>query len=92
MIASTSDSTKELINKKLMIFKLPQMDVKDMKCLFQWEKLETMFPIVGFFVLQILLGIVGSQIKMKKIFFLAKIFINLKRYHLQSNNLDKLIF
>jgi hypothetical protein len=60
MIASTSDSTKELINKKLVIFKLTQVDVKDMKCLFQWwEKLETMFPIVGFFVLQILLGIVG---------------------------------
>ncbi len=62
-----------------MIFKLPQVDVKDMKCLFQcWEKLEAMVPIVGFFVLQILLGIVESQIKMKRIFFLAKIFINLK--------------
>jgi len=63
-----------------------------MKCPFQWWlKLEAMVPIVGFFILQILLGIVGSQIKMKRIFFLAKIFINLKRYHLQSNNLDKLI-
>jgi hypothetical protein len=35
---------------------------------------------------------VGSQITTEKIFYLVKVLTNLKRCHLQSNNLDKLIF
>ncbi len=34
----------------------------------------------------------GSQITTEKIFYLVKVLTNLKRCHLQSNNLDKLIF
>jgi hypothetical protein len=49
------------------------------------------FPIVAFFARQIL-GIVGSQIETEHIFSLAGILTNLKRYHLLSENLDKLIF
>ncbi len=37
-------------------------------------------------------GIVSSQIETKRIFSLAKIFTNLKRCPLQSNNLNKFIF
>jgi hypothetical protein len=51
-----------------------------------WEKCESMFSIVEFFVFQIL-SIVSSQIETKMIFSLARIFINFKRCHLQSNNL-----
>jgi len=35
---------------------------------------------------------VGSQIAIEKIFYLVGMLTNLKRCHLQSNNLDKLIF
>jgi ABC-type dipeptide/oligopeptide/nickel transport system permease component len=40
-----------------------------------------MFPVVGFFAQQIL-GIVGSQIEIERIFSLAGIFTNLKRHRL----------
>ncbi len=70
MIANTSEPTMKLINIKLMIFKHYQVDVRKIKCPFQWrEKNENMFPIVGFFVRQIL-GIVGFQIEKEKIFSL----------------------
>ncbi len=38
------------------------------------------------------LGVVESQIETKRFFFLAGIFIILKRCHLQTENLKKLIF
>jgi hypothetical protein len=38
------------------------------------------------------LSIVGFQIETKRIFSLARILINLKRRHLQIENLEKLIF
>jgi hypothetical protein len=54
-------------------------------------KHKTMFPIVSFLTHQIL-GIVGSQIEMQKIFLLASILTKLMRCHLQLNNLERLIF
>ncbi len=66
--------------------------MKDIKYLFQlWNKHKIMFSIVGFLACQIL-GIVRSQIRTKMIFCLTRIFINLKRCHLQLNNLNKLNF
>jgi hypothetical protein len=50
-----------------------------------------MFFIVDFCVRQTL-GIIGSQIETKRIFSLTRIFTNLRRCCLQSENLDKLIF
>jgi hypothetical protein len=50
-----------------------------------------MFPIVGFCARQIL-GIVGCQIEIERIFSLIGILTSLRRYHLQSKKLDKLIF
>jgi hypothetical protein len=35
-IASTSKSTKELVNKELLILKQYQVKVKDIECPFQW--------------------------------------------------------
>ncbi len=68
------------------------MDVKDIKCPLQWwEKHESMFPTSSFCAKQIL-GIVGSQIEIEKIFSLARILTSLRRCHLQSKFLDKLIF
>jgi hypothetical protein len=56
------------MNRKLLIFKCYQVDVKDIKCPLQWwEKHESMFLIIGFRVKQIL-GIVESQIEIEKIF------------------------
>jgi hypothetical protein len=49
-----------------------------------------MFPIVGFYVRQIL-GILGFQIEREKIFSLFRILISFKKC-LQWDNLDKLIF
>ncbi len=34
--ASTNEPTRELVDKEFLIFKIYQMDVKDMKCPFQW--------------------------------------------------------
>ncbi len=63
-----------------------------MKCLSQWcEKHESMFLIVGFCAKQIL-GIVGSQFEMERIFSLVGIFTSHKECFLQSKYLDKLIF
>jgi hypothetical protein len=58
MIASTNELAKEFVNKKLLIFKRFQENVKEIKCLLQWwEKHETMFPTMGFLACQ-KLGIV----------------------------------
>jgi len=49
MMARTSEPTKELIRKKLLVYKCYQMDVKNIKCFFQWQdKHETMFRTIGF--------------------------------------------
>jgi hypothetical protein len=91
-IASTSEPSKELITRELLIFKHYQVDPKDIKCPLQWwAKHEAMFAIVGFLACQIL-GIVGSQIETKRIFSLAGILTNLRRCHLQLENLENLIF
>jgi hypothetical protein len=50
-----------------------------------------MFPTIGFCARQIL-GIVGSQIEIERIFSLTRILTSLKKCRLQSENLDKLIF
>jgi hypothetical protein len=58
------------------------VDVKYIKCPFQWwESHENNFPTIGLCVSQIL-GIVGSQIEMKRIFFKIGIFASLKRCHI----------
>jgi cellobiose phosphorylase len=34
--SSTSEQTKELVKKELLVFRRYQMDVKNIKCLLQW--------------------------------------------------------
>jgi hypothetical protein len=68
-IASISELAEELVKRELLVFRRYQLDVKDIKCPFQWwQKHETMFFIVGFLARHIL-GVVGSQIETKRIFF-----------------------
>jgi hypothetical protein len=50
-----------------------------------------MFPTVGFLTRQIL-GVVGFQIEIERIFSLDGMLTNLRRCHLQTENLEKLIF
>jgi hypothetical protein len=50
-----------------------------------------MFPTIGFLVHKIL-RIVESEIEMEMIFSLTRILINLRRFHLQLDNLEKFIF
>jgi hypothetical protein len=70
-IAFTSEPTKELVTEELLIFRHYQMDLKNIKSLFQWwGKYEAMFPTIGFLAYQIL-NIVGSQIETERIFFLS---------------------
>jgi hypothetical protein len=67
------------------------MDSKDIKHLFQWRvKHETIFPNVGFLAWQIL-EIIGSQIEIERIFSLARIFTNLRKYCLQLKSIERLI-
>jgi hypothetical protein len=78
MAISTSEPITKLVNRELLIFRHYQVDIKDIKCPFQWwEKHESMFPIVGFCARQIL-RIVRSQIKTKIIFSLAKMLTSLR--------------
>jgi hypothetical protein len=59
-----------------VIFKHNQVASKEIKCLLQWwAKHEALFPTIGFLVYQIL-GISWSQIEIKRIFSLARIFTN----------------
>jgi hypothetical protein len=62
MSIGTSEPTKEVVNKELLMFKRFQMDVKDIKCSLEWwAKHEFLFPTMAFFACQIL-SIVGFQI------------------------------
>lgn len=60
-IASTSEPTKEFVNKELLIFKQYQVNVKNMKYPFQrWEKHQLVLLTIGFLACQIL-NIIGSH-------------------------------
>jgi hypothetical protein len=92
MTTNTNELVTKLFNKKLLILKCYQVDVKFINCPFQQcEKNENMFPIVDFYARQIL-GIVESQIEMERILFLVRILISFRRCHLQLKNLENLIF
>ncbi len=79
MSIKTSEPTKEVVNKELLMFKRFQVDVKDIKCpLERWAKHKFLFPTVAFFARQIL-SIVGSQIEIERIVLLARILTNLRR-------------
>jgi hypothetical protein len=51
-----------------------------------------LFPTITFLAHHILLAIVGFQMEIEKIFSLVRIFTNLRKCCLQSNNLDNFIF
>jgi hypothetical protein len=58
--SNISEPMKELVNRKLFIFRRYQVDVKEIKCVLQWwHKHESMFSTMGFLFWQIL-SIVGS--------------------------------
>jgi len=79
MFVKTSEPTKELMNKELHMFGRFQMHVKDIKRpLDWWGKHECVFSIVAFLGHHVL-GIVGSQTKIEKIFSLIGILTNLRR-------------
>ncbi len=62
---STSEPTKEIVKRELLIFRHYQVDVKHIKCHLQgWEKHETMFSTIGFLAQEILAN-VGSHIETK---------------------------
>jgi len=91
-IVSIIELAKELINKKLLIFKRYKVDVNEIKHLFQWwKKHESMFLVMNFLARQIL-SIVSKQIEIEIIFSLIGILTNLRRCCLQSNFLEKLMF
>jgi hypothetical protein len=49
--ASTSEPIEKLVKRELLIFRRYQLNVKDIKCPFQWwQKHEAMFPMVGFLI------------------------------------------
>jgi hypothetical protein len=92
LITNSTKLAKELFKEEMLIFQCYQVDVKEIKCPLQWwEKHEAMFQTIGFLVRQIL-GIVGSQIDIEKIFSLVEILTNLRRCHLQLENLENLFF
>ncbi len=91
-IGNNIKTTKEIVTRELLDFKRFHVDVKDIKNPFQQcKKHESRFHVVGFLAKKIL-GIVGYQIEIECIFSLARILTSLRRYQLQSKNLNKFIF
>ncbi len=83
MSMGTSEPTKEVVNKELFMFRKFQLHATNIKCPLEWwAKHESLFPIVAFLVHHIL-GIVCSQIEIKRFFSLVEILTNLRRCHLQ---------
>jgi hypothetical protein len=70
------------------MFKRFQGNVKDIKCPLKWWVKHESFTI---FAHQIF-NIMGFQIGSERIFSLLRILTNLRRCHLQSNNLNKIFF
>jgi hypothetical protein len=91
MVISTDDLTKEPINQKLIIFRRFQVNAKDIKCPLEWWKNMNLCPNYWFFFSKQILGIIGSQIEIEKMFSLTHILINLKKCHLHLENLENLI-
>ncbi len=80
MTTTTIELAKELINNQRVVdIQKYQVNVKEIiRCPLQWwQKHESMFPPMGFLAHQIL-DIVGSQIKIERIFHLSYILTNLK--------------
>ncbi len=83
---------KKFVTQELLDFKRFHVNVKNIKNPLQWwEKHEFKFHAVRFLTKRIL-GIIGSQIETKRIFPLVGILTSLRRYWLQSEILDILIF
>ncbi len=55
-----------------------------------WKVHEVQFPVVRYLAHQNF-GIVGSQIELKNIFFIARILIRLQKCQLGTQNLNKLV-
>jgi hypothetical protein len=92
MTFNICEPTMKPMNREFLIFKRCQVDVKNIKCPFQWwEQHEIMFHMVGFYARQIL-RIVRSQIGAKRIFSLTRMLTSLKKCCLQSKHLEKFIF
>jgi hypothetical protein len=92
MTIRNRELAKELVIKELLDFRRFHVDVKNIKTfLLWWENHHSRFLVVGLLARHIL-GIVGFQIGMEDIFSLVGILINLRRCHLQLENLEKLIF
>jgi hypothetical protein len=74
MTTNTNEPTIEFINRDLLISSIIKWMSKTLKVHFNsyplqwWEKHENMFPTFGFYARQII-GIVGSQIEKKLLFF-----------------------
>jgi hypothetical protein len=68
MSIGTNKPTKDVVNKELLMFRKFQVNVKDIECpLKWWARHEYLIPIVAFPTHHIL-GMVDSQIKIKRIF------------------------
>jgi hypothetical protein len=82
---------KELVSKNILDFQTIPTEFEGYQISFSIVgEYESMFPIVGFIVHQ-MLSIMGCQVEMGRIFSLINILNNLKRCHLQINNFKTLM-
>jgi hypothetical protein len=92
MFVGTNEPTKEVVNKELLCLKGFKVGVKDIKCLLEWwAKHESLFPNVVFLFIKFV-ALLVLKYKIERKFSLFGIITNLKGCHLESNNLDKIIF
>ncbi len=85
------ESSHALVVGELSLFK--RLSVSPTICvdpLAWWRIHETQFPNVSFLA-KYILGILGSQIEIERVFSFTGVLITLRCYRLQVDNLDKII-
>jgi hypothetical protein len=73
-----------------MFKRLPILPSSCVDPLTWWRIHESQFPNMGFLAKQIL-GILGSQIEIERVFSLASVLTTLRHCHLQMENMDQII-
>jgi hypothetical protein len=87
-----ANNYRNLVLKELVKICHYHVDVENCKCtLFWWCKEKTKFPTI-FILAQYIISIPTNQIKIMDMLFIVGILIALHRCHVQTNNMDKLIF
>jgi len=89
-LVSTKEIAMGFIRVELLFFKRIAMPIDPFNPFTRWAKHEQWFPNLTYVSRQVM-GIVGSQIEIERIFSMVRVITSLKRCWLGIENLDKLV-